>query len=361
MRRNLGILAPILFACALTGFAWSQTPAPKWPPHPLEDIEMEALIRAVAASCAEGDFGMVFALVEGAKQRHPDLPQPLVIEVFAQALFLNTYRGSATRDAYVNACARSEASLAQLLKKFPDDPRLHFYLGGVLGYRGMLEVLEGRFVRALGTGIDAVKHLEISSRATPPISDAQFGLALFYHTRFAYAKVFSWLPSYGDDQSKAYAALEEVRQRGVLLRDEAETRLISFRMQDGKWEGLEEDLMNLVRRHPRNLFLKTLGMEYALRRNRTELIGPLVKEAMPLVQAQPRTGRSMMFILRVTSAWAEFKQGKTEEAKTQAEALEDEIPGLEPWTNNQFWIKKLRQLLAEVDGLKKKKAPSPGK
>jgi hypothetical protein len=296
--------------------------------------EAEILIEDVA----HGDFSKAITRAHALTVKYPDAPEGYSLEAFAVSLFINYYKSTNERPHLNVLFNLAEEKLNLNLKLNPNDSRCHFFLGGMLGYRGMMEVQEGSLLRAMGTGMRGIEELNKTLKLDPNNFDSYFGLALFHFYRYLYAKFFSWIPAFKDDQKKGYDYLDLAATKGFFLKNEARFRQHSFQLVDKKFQGLSERIIADQKNFPHNLYLHYLLMDFDVENENWSRVLSSAKEALVVLNQEPRAGRSAYFLIHVCQAAALTGLGKKKEADDMLDQLEIEVGRLENWTSNQRYI-----------------------
>lgn len=313
-----------------------------------EEKACDAVGVQVADDVAQGDFVHAFQKADALIAKYPDAPQGWVLSVFARALYINYYRTKTLKNVLLDHARKVEETVAVLQKRGSTDPKLNFYLGGALGYRGLLEMQEGRYLTSLGTALKAVDALEPTVRANPPVYDAYFGLAIFYFSRFYYARLLSFISASQDDRTKAYQYLEIAQAKGTTMRHEALFRSFVFAMNDRAWDGLEARMQKARKDYPGNLYLRYRLLEYYTIREQWEQVLPLGKETAAIFSNDGQAGPTVQYWVWAYLALAHAQLGHRAEAEAALARLDLLQPALEAWNDNpkmQDRARKAREIL----------------
>lgn len=336
----LALLAPWAHGLDLSGLAIPRSAA--------EDKACEAEGSIVADAVSQGDFAKAFQHADALIAKYPDAPQGWVLSVFARALYINYYRTKTLKPLLLDHVRKVEETVDVLLKRGVTDPRIKFYLGGALGYRGLLEMQEGRYMASLGTALKAVAALDEPVKANPPVYDAYFGLAIFHFSRFYYARMLSFLSASQDDRAKAYQYLELARTKGVTMKHEALFRSFVFAMNDRAWDGLETRMLEARRTYPGNVYLRYRLLEYYTIREQWDLLEALSRETVTLFSSDPQAGPTVQYWANAYLVLALAEMGRREEAAAVFTRLDNLYPALEAWNDNvrmQDRVRRARDIL----------------
>ena len=156
--------------------------------------------------------------------------------------------------------ARVEAAIAaaeEWTVREPDRAEAWFYLGGAYGARVQWRVLREERIAAARDGKRIRDALQRALMLDPGMEDAYFGVGLYhYYADIAprAAKVLRWLMALpGGNRTQGLAEMKRARDRGALLRSEADYQL---HILDVWYEKRPEDALALLdglrQRHPRN-------------------------------------------------------------------------------------------------------------
>ena len=139
----------------------------------------------------------------------------------------------------------------------PQRAEAWFYLGGAYGARVQWRVLRDEHLAAARDGKRIKASLEQALELDPDMHDAYFGIGLYHYyadVAPAAAKVMRWLLALpGGDRDQGMAQMLRARDRGRLLRDEADYQLqILYVWYEEQPEKAIDILEALRDRHPRN-------------------------------------------------------------------------------------------------------------
>jgi tetratricopeptide (TPR) repeat protein len=164
-------------------------------------------------------------------------------------------------DAAEKAVAASEA----WTKREPRRGEAWFYLAGSYAPLVNLHVLRGERLAAARDGNRIRDALERALALDPALADAYFGIGLYHYyadVAPAAAKVLRWLLLLpGGDRAKGLREMETARERGELLRGEADYQLhLVYLWYENNTGRALELLEGLDRRYPSNpLFLQQIA------------------------------------------------------------------------------------------------------
>ncbi len=165
---------------------------------------------------------------------------------------------STARDAQFQP--KVEAAIAATegwTRREPQRAEAWFYLGGAYGARAQWKVLRGQRISAARDGKRIKESLERALALDPRLQEAYFGIGLYhYYAEVAptAAKMLRWLLLLpGGDRSQGMQEMLRARERGTLLRDEADYQLHVIYLWYEKAPQRALDLLTQLRnRHPRN-------------------------------------------------------------------------------------------------------------
>jgi hypothetical protein len=164
--------------------------------------------------------------------------------------------------------SQAQAAIAlntEWTRREPQRAEAWFYLAGSYAPLVQWRVLRGHRLAAARDGATIKSALERSLQLDPSLADAHFGIGLYHYyadVAPAYAKLLRWmllLP--GGDRRKGLEEMQEARQHGELLRDEADFQLQQLYVW---YEHRASDAVALLRaldaKHPHNpVFLQRVA------------------------------------------------------------------------------------------------------
>jgi hypothetical protein len=174
-------------------------------------------------------------------------------------------RSRAFDDAFLDEVNGAIDSATEWTDREPDRAEAWFYLGAAYGARVQWRVLRGERLAAARDGKHIRESLERAVLLDPDLYDARFGIGLYkYYAAVAPAaarilRFLLLLP--GGDRAEGLADMLAARERGALLRGEAEYQLhwIYFWYEEQPQRGLAV-LEELRRRYPHNpLFVQRIA------------------------------------------------------------------------------------------------------
>jgi predicted negative regulator of RcsB-dependent stress response len=142
-------------------------------------------------------------------------------------------------------------------RREPQRAEAWFYLGGAYGARVQWRVLRSQHVAAARDGKRIKESLEQALALDPTLHDAWFGIGLYHYyadVAPAAARFLRWLLLLpGGDREEGLAEMLRARERGQLLRDEADYQLHVVYVWYEKQPERALALLDALRgRHPRN-------------------------------------------------------------------------------------------------------------
>ena len=209
----------------------------------------------------DADFERARMLLEDAC---PPAPREacLVLEATRQLWRIQLDPEDRSPDAAFDAAVTAAIAAAEAwTTREPREPEAWFYLGGAYGARVQWRVLRQERLGAARDGREVKNALDRTLALAPGLVDAQFGLGLYeYYADVAPAaarilRVLMLLP--GGDRARGLARMQQTRQAGQLLADEAAFQLhvVYFWYENRAADALGL-LGELVRRHPRNPYFR---------------------------------------------------------------------------------------------------------
>lgn len=146
-----------------------------------------------------------------------------------------------------------------ILDRDENNATAHFYLGGILGYRGLGYQTNGSILKAVNDGRKGVSHLEEAIRQDPKLYDAYMGFGLFRYLVAKIPKSLRWILNiigFEGDLEGGLKALKLASEKGVYSRTEASYFLAQFLFSEKRYDEAFAYLKPLIERYPRNtLFL----------------------------------------------------------------------------------------------------------
>src|ERR1051325_12160302 len=217
----MGLLRPIVASALLTG--WFISPAAA------QELTGGAQIRRVYDAIFDARFDEVPQLLE---RTCPPAPSEACQLLDAVGVWWQIQLDPASVAHDTPFQSRVDATIASAdawTKREPQRAEAWFYLGGAYGARAQWRVLRGERLAAARDGKRIKDALEHALMVDPNMQEAYFGIGLYhYYADVAptAAKILRWLLLLpGGDRAEGMEEMLRARERGTLLRDEADYQL----------------------------------------------------------------------------------------------------------------------------------------
>jgi tetratricopeptide (TPR) repeat protein len=241
-------------------------PAPSPAPIPPPVLAGADRLNRAYDAIFDADFERARALIEEAC---PPAPREacLVLEATRQFWRIQIDPEDRSRDAAFETAVTSAIATAEAwTEREPRQPEAWFYLGGAYGARVQWRVLRQERLGAARDGREVKNALDRTLALAPSLVDAQFGLGLYEYyadvapTAARILRVLLMLP--GGDRARGLARMQQTRQSGQLLADEAAFQLhVVYFWYENRAADAIALLEELVRRHPRNPYFRRIIAE----------------------------------------------------------------------------------------------------
>lgn len=149
------------------------------------------------------------------------------------------------------------ASAEAWTRREPNNPEAWFYAGGAYGARVQWRVLRVERLAAARDGKRIKDALETALRLAPDLEDANFGIGLYQYyadVAPAAAKMLRWLLMLpGGNRTEGLARMARARDRGTLLRGEADFQLhVIYLWYEKEFDRALDLVEDLAARYPGN-------------------------------------------------------------------------------------------------------------
>jgi tetratricopeptide (TPR) repeat protein len=233
---------------------------PPAPPPPVTLTGIDHLVRAYDA-IFDADFDRARTLVGEAC---PPAPREacLVLEATRQLWRIQIDPEDRSRDAAFDEAATAAIDAAEAwAAREPGQAEAWFYLGGAYGARVQWRVVRQERLGAARDGRRVKQALDRTLALAPGLVDAQFGLGLYEYyadiapTAAKILRVLLMLP--GGDRDRGLARMQQTRQAGQLLDDEAAFQLhVVYFWYENRAADAIGLLRELIERHPRHPYFR---------------------------------------------------------------------------------------------------------
>jgi len=160
-----------------------------------------------------------------------------------------------------------------LLDNNPRDVKARFYLGGILGYRGLAHQANGSILKAVKDGKVGFGYLEEAVRMDTSLYDARMGFGLFTYLVAKVPRSFKWVTSvlgFSGDLEGGLKLMGEAAAHGVYTRSEASFFLSQFLFSEHRYDEAFTYLIPLLERYPDNALFEVLAANWYLRTNKPD-------------------------------------------------------------------------------------------
>lgn len=188
----------------------------------------------------------------------PDRPEGYFLKA---ALFLSMYqidKSSANFDSLKTYTDRTILITENLLKYYPNDQYLHFYLGGIHGNIGLHYLREKSYWKAYRNGSKGKSYLEKAIKIDPTLAGAELGLGIFlYYADIMpkYIKPLLFIVRLRGDREKGLEKMRFAAENSALSIVEANYFLAKILDQyEGNTEEAQKIYQLLHNEFPENLY-----------------------------------------------------------------------------------------------------------
>ncbi|HYF02981.1 MAG TPA: tetratricopeptide repeat protein [Patescibacteria group bacterium] len=198
-------------------------------------------------------------------------------------------------DRFLQVTYNIEKVCERLLKNNPKDDKAMFYLGGILGYRGLAKFKNEQLMDAVWDGKKAVGLLEDAYKADSTNRDVQFGLGLFNYLISqapSFAQPALKLAGLGGSKSQGLKQMEYAAKNGIYTQAEARTWLAGFYASEDANTRAYSHLNTLVNQYPQNGWFRVrIGQLLLFSMNRADEAAIHAEKLLISVETAPKEFR----------------------------------------------------------------------
>jgi tetratricopeptide (TPR) repeat protein len=176
-------------------------------------------------------------------------------------------------DKFIEGTERVIDVCEGLLDANPRDVKARFYLGGILGYRGLAHQANGSILKAVKDGKVGFGYLEEAVRMDTSLYDARMGFGLFTYLVAKVPRSFKWVTSvlgFSGDLEGGLRLMSEAAAHGVYTRSEASFFLSQFLFAEHRYDEAFAYLTPLLKQYPDNALFQVLAANWYLRINKPD-------------------------------------------------------------------------------------------
>jgi tetratricopeptide (TPR) repeat protein len=176
-------------------------------------------------------------------------------------------------DRFIEGTERVIDVCEGLLDANPRDVKARFYLGGILGYRGLAHQANGSILKAVKDGKVGFGYLEEAVRMDSSLYDARMGFGLFTYLVAKVPRSFKWVTSvlgFSGDLEGGLRLMSEAAAHGVYTRSEASFFLSQFLFAEHRYDEGFAYLTPLLKQYPDNALFEVLAANWYLRINKPD-------------------------------------------------------------------------------------------
>jgi len=228
------------------------------PPSPAQSIDWvrvhETTLRGLDRLYSL-DIDQALATFDTVKRLAPGDPRGHFFHAMTHFYLYGLNRRPADREKFFEESDDVIAICERLVDQNEKDAVAKFYLGGILGYRGIAYMNDNSLLKAVKDGREGYFVLEEAVRLDPKLYDAQMGFGLF---RYLVAKVprsMSWilnLLGFDGDRDGGLAMLKNAADHGLYTRTEAALFYAQFMFSEDRRDTALIYLQQLRQRYPEN-------------------------------------------------------------------------------------------------------------
>jgi tetratricopeptide (TPR) repeat protein len=156
----------------------------------------------------------------------------------------------------------------KLLDQNPRDAKSRFFLGGILGYRGMAHQTNGSIMKAVKEGKVGYEYLGDAVRLDSTLYDAKLGFGLFTYLLAKVPPSLRWIVNllgFSGNAENGLNMLKEAAAHGVYTRSEASLYLAQFMFNERRYDDAFAYLTPLLKKYPDNALFQVLAASWNLR------------------------------------------------------------------------------------------------
>lgn len=219
----------------------------------------------------------------------------------------NTSRDDADYKKFIHYSERTVKVCEALIENNEQDSKALFYMGGILGYRGLARYFKDDVTGALWDGKKGYNYLERAIEADSTNTDASMGFGLMNYLTSqapAFIKPALKLAGMSGNRVKGLRQLELAAAKGVYTRSEAMTWLSGFYADEQNFVRCRKHSMALLTRHPNNYWQRLQFAQILLYSMREAAEAAEQFRTLLLVEKPENTQD-----FEKASAWAHFGMG----------------------------------------------------
>lgn len=285
----------------------------------------------------ERNYDAALKVFQDMEREHPESPTGAFGQMAVWQLRMFENLDFRFRAEYEEAQRRFEKIVDEFSKMRTVEAWDLLIAGAGLGMRGFFFLRDGKWFRAFGSAIRAVRFLRQAAWQDPNFIDPRLGIGMYDYWRSVLTTELYFLPFFGDRRKEGIEAVKLVMARGQYTIDLAKANLATIYIEERRYNEAITLLDNLLDTYPQNIILRQFKARAYMVQRSYDLA---IKEHRQVLEIDPGITKSWFFI-----GYAAAQRAGTRD--TAIEALEKYL-GTSPekkWeANTHSWLGRIFEL-----------------
>lgn len=218
------------------------------------------IIRTGIDFLCNGKFDEALDVFDDLKYNNNDSLASNLFKAISYAYIMDEYRSTKFDSAFSQYSNNAIRIGEKMLASDKKNPKIHLYLGGAYGIRGMRKAMLSDLWSGISDGLKAHKLLHKAVELNPDMYDAYYGLGMYHYWKskraYTIIRVFGWLFRIKDEKEKGIQELFLAMEKGHYAKFPSMQALFRIYIEEKKYDEVISLGMEYKEEFPNDIFYK---------------------------------------------------------------------------------------------------------
>ena len=225
------------------------------------------IIRTGINFLCNGKFDEALDIFDDLKYNNNDSLASNLFKAISYSFIMDKYRSTKFDSAFFQSSNNAIKIGEELLSSDKKNPKIHLYLGGAYGIRGVRKTMLGDLWGGISDGLKAHKLLHKTVELNPDMYDAYYGLGMYHYWKskraYMVIRIFGWLFRIKDEKEKGIQELFLAMEKGYYAKFPTIQALLRIYIEEKKYDEVISLGMEYKKEFPNDVFYRWfVGMAY---------------------------------------------------------------------------------------------------